>query len=203
MHGTLTGAFAFSWLAWAFPRSATTTGSAPSWRGFALPHLQERLTPVRATVLLGALWALWHLPILLAAEDSDHSLAIWGALALAALTLASIVGYAFAYTFLVNKTGSVLIAIAIHVSFNTANGFAGLGTRRRCKGTGYLLVLELSTATIWTLVAELIAVTAGTLAAACLGRPPNRYSESCHQRRASAPSGRLVMKSSRRRCSIT
>lgn len=28
----------------------------PGWRGFALPRLQDRLTPVRATLLLGALW---------------------------------------------------------------------------------------------------------------------------------------------------
>jgi uncharacterized protein len=135
----------------------------PGWRGFALLRLQERLTPVRATLLLGTLWASWHLPILFASEDSDHELGTWGVLALVGLTLASIVGYAFAYTFLVNRTGSVLLAIAMHASFNTANGFAGLRTEEALQGNDYLLMLGLSTATIWTLVAVLIAVTRGHL----------------------------------------
>ncbi len=32
------------------------------WRGFALPLLLERFSPLRATVLVGLLWAGWHLP---------------------------------------------------------------------------------------------------------------------------------------------
>ena len=135
----------------------------PGWRGFALPRLQERMTPVVATLLLGTLWASWHLPVLFAAEDADHGLATWGVLALVALTLASIVGYAFAYTFLVNKTGSVLLAIAMHASFNVANGFAGLRTEEALQQNDYLLMLALSAGTIWTLVAILIGATRGQL----------------------------------------
>jgi len=33
-------------------------------RRFALPRLLERFSPVRATVLLGFAWGLWHLPLL-------------------------------------------------------------------------------------------------------------------------------------------
>jgi uncharacterized protein len=32
------------------------------WRGFALPRMQKRFGALRATLLLGLLWACWHLP---------------------------------------------------------------------------------------------------------------------------------------------
>ncbi|OSY02270.1 CPBP family intramembrane glutamic endopeptidase [Bacillus nitratireducens] len=32
------------------------------WRGFALPRLQSKFGPLKATLLLAALWAFWHLP---------------------------------------------------------------------------------------------------------------------------------------------
>jgi hypothetical protein len=77
--------------------------------------------------------------------------------------MASIVGYAFAYTLLVNRTGSVLLAIAMHASFNVANGFTGLRTEEALQEHDYLLMLALSAGTIWILVSVLIAVTGGTL----------------------------------------
>jgi uncharacterized protein len=32
------------------------------WRGFAMPLLQQRLAPLWAGLVLGAVWGLWHLP---------------------------------------------------------------------------------------------------------------------------------------------
>ena len=83
-----------------------TVGGAleePGWRGFALPRLQQRMSPVRATLLLGFIWGLWHIPI-------------YGPLA-----PPFIMALAFFYTYLYNRTGSVLLAILLHASFTPAS----------------------------------------------------------------------------------
>jgi len=75
----------------------------PGWRGFALGRLQQRLSPVKATLLLGFVWGLWHLPI-------------YGPLAPVLITV-----LAFFYTYLYNKTGSLLLVILLHASITPAN----------------------------------------------------------------------------------
>ncbi|MEX5294364.1 type II CAAX endopeptidase family protein [Kocuria sp. CPCC 205268] len=74
----------------------------PGWRGFALPRLQERLGPLRATALLGLLWGLWHVPL-------------YGPLGFAVPLL-----LAFLYTPLYNRTGSVLLCVLLHASLTPA-----------------------------------------------------------------------------------
>jgi hypothetical protein len=32
------------------------------WRGFALPLLHERMTPLAASLVVGVLWGVWHFP---------------------------------------------------------------------------------------------------------------------------------------------
>ena len=135
----------------------------PGWRGFALPRMQDRFTPVRATLLLGGVWAVWHLPLLVATDEASHGLGTGGVLILVALTLLSIVGYAFAYTYLLNRTGSVLLCVLLHAGFNTAMSSAGLRAEDALQRWDYVLTLGLSVLTIWAGVALLVKLTGGRL----------------------------------------
>lgn len=42
---------------------ANACGEEPGWRGFALPRLEARFSPLTANLILAFFWALWHLPL--------------------------------------------------------------------------------------------------------------------------------------------
>jgi membrane protease YdiL (CAAX protease family) len=73
----------------------------PGWRGFALSRLEDRYAPVRATLVLAFFWGLWHLPL-------------YGAAFVVPML------YAFFYTYLYNRTRSVLLCILLHGGFTAA-----------------------------------------------------------------------------------
>ena len=83
------------------------------WRGFALPRLQKRYTTWPATLIVGLLWGLWHLPLFFWAGNpmSEYPFLPW---------LIGTVAEAFLYTWLYNRTGgSVLLVALFHVMLNT------------------------------------------------------------------------------------
>ena len=74
----------------------------PGWRGFGLPHLLESHTPVRATLVIGLAWGVWHVPL-------------YGPLGFVVPLV-----LAFFYTFLWARTGSALLCVLLHASFTPA-----------------------------------------------------------------------------------
>src|SRR5919107_1310827 len=84
----------------------------PGWRGFALPRLQSLHGPLVGTLILGPLWALWHLPLFLTPWNTLTTLNVV-VFVLATTCLAII------YTWVFNNTkGSLLIAILLHWYFD-------------------------------------------------------------------------------------
>lgn len=86
----------------------------PGWRGFALPHMQRQLPAAWAALVVGAIWALWHLPIYLALDEN------------LALSFALITMHGFFLGWLYINTRSLLIAVLGHASINVADNSLSL-----------------------------------------------------------------------------
>jgi membrane protease YdiL (CAAX protease family) len=98
----------------AFGMLIPAIGEEPGWRGFALPRLQARYGPLRATLILGVMHGLWHLPAL------PLLLSPFAPEKILPFVLTAVAG-TFLYTWLFNHTrGSVLLAMLAHASGNAA-----------------------------------------------------------------------------------
>lgn len=93
------------------------------WRGFALDGLQRRMNALKASVLLGTCWALWHLPLFFMEGSYQNELG-FGSAACWRFMLFAVVGSIF-FTWIFNNTQrSTLSAMLFHFSTNyTGNIF--------------------------------------------------------------------------------
>jgi membrane protease YdiL (CAAX protease family) len=87
-------------------------GEELGWRGFALPRLLSRQTPLVASLVLGAVWAAWHLPLVWTPGATLYQRPLW-------LLVADLMAKAMIFTWVFLHTrGSVLIAVLLHASMN-------------------------------------------------------------------------------------
>jgi hypothetical protein len=94
--------------------ATSVAGEETGWRGFALPRLQRSYSALTASLLLGVVWFLWHLPLFYTDSDFHRFIPM-------ELFALQIVGFAVLYTWLFNNTdGSLLFP---HL-FHTANNFS-------------------------------------------------------------------------------
>ena len=97
----------------------------PGWRGFALPRLQLLHGPLVGTLILGLLWALWHLPEFLVPSWAAQS----GGSDFFAIVKFVVIAICFAIviTWVFNNTiGSLFIAILVHASIDDFSGLLGV-----------------------------------------------------------------------------
>ena len=87
-------------------------GEELAWRGFALPRLLTRYNALAASLILGALWGLWHLPLVWTEGATLYHQPFW--LFLADITAKSVL---FTWVFL-HTRGSVLIVMLFHGATN-------------------------------------------------------------------------------------
>ena len=88
-------------------------GEEIGWRGFLLPKLLERLGPLTASLVVGIVWYLWHLPLYLATDRF-------------AMTVAFLLGYlvqsvawSFLHTWFFQRSGgSAFLSVFLHTAGN-------------------------------------------------------------------------------------
>ena len=88
------------------------SGEETGWRGYALPRLASRLGLGGASVVLGVLWALWHLPLFFIAgtDTAGQSFPLY-LLQVTALSVAIAWLYA-------NTNGSLFLTMLMHSAIN-------------------------------------------------------------------------------------
>jgi membrane protease YdiL (CAAX protease family) len=140
----------------------------PGWRGYALPRLQNRRSALVASLILGALIAGWHLPLMVAGQVAYSDIV---------LIFAGTIVYNWVFN---NANGSVLIIMLMHAANNTVSGsfFSQMFTGTDSVRQSWMLAL------VWTVVAILVIAISG----------PAHLSRKYHKQEEALPDSESVLK---------
>jgi membrane protease YdiL (CAAX protease family) len=94
------------------------TGEEIGWRGFALPRLQSRTSPLIASLVIAFFWINWHLFLWQAEGNPMFSWSYW--MGQYALHIPASVIICWFYN---RSKGSILVAGIAHAAANTASAF--------------------------------------------------------------------------------
>lgn len=90
---------------------AIANGEEIGWRGYVLPRLQTKYSALIASLIVGVIWGLWHIPKFL----PDWSTVAFG------WFMVDVLAKSVLLTWMYNNTkGSLLLVTLFHASFNTA-----------------------------------------------------------------------------------
>lgn len=84
----------------------------PGWRGYALPKMSNHYRPIISGVIIGVIWAFWHLPFYLLGSRP------WSTFPQFVFTVTVI---SCIYTWIYQRTNSISLVIIFHVMHNLAN----------------------------------------------------------------------------------
>ena len=120
-------------------------GEEIGWRGYALSPLSARLGLSGGSVVLGLLWALWHLPFffLPGTDKTGQSFSLY---------LLGVVALSVALAWLYWKTGqSLLLAMLMHAAINNTKDIVPSAAENVVDGapSGSTAIARLSVAILW------------------------------------------------------
>ncbi len=104
------------------------------WRGYALDRLQARWNALASSLILGAIWSVWHLPLFFIKDTLFYSQGAWSAWFWLFVVL--VVPTAVIYTWIFNNTRrSTLAAILFHFMSNVTAELANVTDRTNLYST--------------------------------------------------------------------
>lgn len=107
---TLLGALGFTLLSGPLSEEA-------GWRGFALPRLQEKFSALVSSLLLGLIWAGWHIPFYLEPGYAEKGMPL-------PMFLCVVTGLSILFTWIYNNSGgSLVLTMLAHFFFNFSSVF--------------------------------------------------------------------------------
>ena len=120
-------------------------GEEIGWRGYALPRLAERLGLARAGIILGVIWACWHLPFFFVpgTDKSGQSFPVY---------LLSVTALSVAMAWLYWRTnGSLLLTMLMHAAVNNTKDIvpSAVSAATNAFSISSSLVAWLSVAILW------------------------------------------------------
>jgi len=93
-----------------------------AWRGFALPRLQVKYSAMNASLILGMLWGLWHIPLLFIPGSFQSTVPFIG-------FVLSAIATSVLFTWLFNHSrGSVLVAAVFHAATDATIAYSNVMT---------------------------------------------------------------------------
>jgi len=118
------------------------------WRGYALDGLQVRWNALAASLILGTLWAAWHLPLFFMTGSFQAELGLFTPQS--PYYTGTIVVSSILYTWIYNNTNrSTLSAILFHFMTNFSGELMGLGDRARLFQFGLITLAAVLVVLAW------------------------------------------------------
>ncbi len=114
------------------------------WRGYALPRLQSKFNAIVSSLILGLIWALWHIPQFLIPNNGMFYKTPF-------LTFVpTVIAATILFTWIYNNTkGSLLAVLLLHTTFNLS--MFALPVLDTINGYIYILSIFTAAATIATI----------------------------------------------------
>ncbi len=128
-------------------------GEEIGWRGYVLPRLTRRFGLARASILLGVIWACWHLPQFFIPESDTFGQSFF-VFVLQVTALSVAMAWLYAHT-----NGSLLLVMLMHAAVNNSKDIvpSAVPGATNPLGLNASLVAWLTVTLLWTCAAYFLA----------------------------------------------
>ncbi|UWG47841.1 Metal-dependent membrane protease, CAAX family [Halanaeroarchaeum sp. HSR-CO] len=125
----------------------------PGWRGFMQPYLNDQYSALTASLIVGVVWAVWHLPYFVIPITPHSGFTPVNQIGwFVGIILLSVI-----LTWAYNNTGSVLIVMVLHAMVNTTDILLPLAPDRIVQD-GVIIERAVATVTVTQLGVQLLVV---------------------------------------------